>query len=404
MRPKLCVPIVESLRDGITARAGEYVRLAVDMAEWRVDFYAGYERELLSIVAELKSILREKELIVTLRTEAEGGEPNASRFDYFSFIEAVLQQGMADYVDIEVARCEEEVRRLCLKYADGYTKIIGSYHDFEATPTREDIIERLQQAKQAGCTVGKLACMPHEQSDVDTLLEATAAMKERYPEFPLITMAMGELGRQTRLYGGLYGSVLSFACVERASAPGQIYYEDMRRIFDKIYSGNKHIILIGFMGVGKSTISGELQRQTNRVEIDTDCWIEERENRTIADIFAQEGEEYFRQQETAVIDELGAMKPAVISCGGGMALRDLNRRKLQAIGTVVLLTAEPETIFERVKESDSRPLLNDNMNVEYIRKLMAERQPFYERAADVIVSTEHKMVSQIAKEILDKCL
>lgn len=87
-----------------------------------------------------------------------------------------------------------------------------------------------------------------------------------------------------------------------------------------------------------------------------------------------------------------------------MALRDLNRRKLQAIGTVVLLTAEPETIFERVKESDSRPLLNDNMNVEYIRKLMAERQPFYERAADVIVSTEHKMVSQIAKEILDKCL
>ena len=140
MRPKLCVPIVESLRDGITARAGEYARLAVDMAEWRVDFYAGYERELLSIVAELKSILREKELIVTLRTEAEGGEPNASRFDYFSFIEAVLQQGMADYVDIEVARCEEEVRRLCLKYADGYTKIIGSYHDFEATPTREDII------------------------------------------------------------------------------------------------------------------------------------------------------------------------------------------------------------------------------------------------------------------------
>lgn len=57
-----------------------------------------------------------------------------------------------------------------------------------------------------------------------------------------------------------------------------------------------------------------------------------------------------------------------------------------------------------MKESDSRPLLNGNMNVEYIRKLMAERQPFYERAADVIVSTEHKMVSQIAKEILDKCL
>lgn len=249
---------------------------------------------------------------------------------------------MADYVDMEVAHCEEQVRRLCQKYADGYTKIIGSYHDFVATPAKDDIIKRLQQAKQAGCAIGKLACMPHKQGDVDTLLEAVAAMKERYPDYPLITMAMGDLGRQTRLYGGLYGSVVSFACVERASAPGQIYYEDMCRIFDKIYSGNKHIILIGFMGVGKSTISGELQRQTNRVEIDTDIWIEEREGRTIAAIFEQEGEEYFRQQETAMIDELGAMKPAIISCGGGMALRDLNRRKLRAIGTVVLLTAEPK--------------------------------------------------------------
>lgn len=403
MRPKICVPVVEALRDGITARAREYAGLPVDTVEWRVDFYAGYEKELLSVVEELKGMLKEKELIVTLRTEAEGGEPNGSRFDYFSFVEAVLQQGIADYVDIEVARCEEGIRRLCSEYADGYTKIIGSYHDFVGTPSHETIVERLELSKQVGCAIGKLACMPQDSDDTATLLEATAVMKEKYPEYPLITMAMGDLGRETRLYGGLYGSWLSFACVEKASAPGQIFYEDMIQVFDKIYNGNRHIILIGFMGVGKSTISRELRNQTNRMEIDTDQWIEEREGRKISEIFEQDGEEYFRQKETAMIDELGAMKPSIISCGGGMALREINVKKLQAMGNIVLLTAQPETIFERVRGSDSRPILNGNMNVEYIQELMERRQPFYERAANVTVSTDHKMVSEIAKEILDKC-
>ena len=75
-------------------------------------------------------------------------------------------------------------------------------------------------------------------------------MKEEFPDFPLITMSMGELGKVSRLYGGLYGSFVSFGCVSEASAPGQVYYETMCEVFDKIYKGNRHIILIGFMGVG----------------------------------------------------------------------------------------------------------------------------------------------------------
>lgn len=403
MKPKICVPIVEILRDQITACARKYQSLPIEMVEWRVDFFAGYEKELPGVVDELKSLLGEKELIVTLRTEAEGGEPNGSRFDYFSLIEDILKQGKADYVDVEVARDEEMLRRLSSQYKSGHTKIIGSYHDFEKTPSRAAILKRLQRAKTAGADVAKLACMPQNREDVDCLLEATAAMKEQYPDYPLITMSMGELGVDSRLYGGLYGSEVSFGCAHRISAPGQVSYERMREIFDKIYKGNRHIILIGFMGVGKSTISRELKVQSNRMEIDTDEWIERQEGCSISEIFEKKGESYFRRLETEMIDELGTMKPAIISCGGGMALRELNVRKLRNMGSIVLLTAEPETILERVQAGENRPLLNGNMNTAYIRDLMEKRRPFYERAAMVKISTDHRMISDIAKEILEKC-
>lgn len=403
MRPKICVPIVASLRDEIRKRAESLAGLAVEMVEWRVDFFAGYQKEIASVVHELKSLLTNKELIVTIRTEAEGGEPNGSRFDYFAVIEELLQQGETDYIDFEVARDEKKLADLCVRYKESNTKLLGSYHDFEKTPTQEEIVHRLMRAKECGCAVGKLACMPQCKEDVDILLNATAKMKKREPDFPLITMSMGSLGGATRLYGGLYGSEVSFGSAGDRSAPGQISYEEMKEVFDRIYSGNRHIILIGFMGVGKSTISRELAFQSSRPELDMDQWIEKREGRTIEEIFAASGEEYFRDLETAIIDELGEMKPSIISCGGGMALRELNVRKLQAMGSIVLLTAEPETIFERVRYHTNRPLLKDNMNVEYIAELMEKRRVYYEHAATVTVATDHKMISEIAKEILEKC-
>lgn len=85
-----------------------------------------------------------------------------------------------------------------------------------------------------------------------------------------------------------------------------------------------------------------------------------------------------------------------------MALRDLNVRKMKALGKVVLLTAAPEAVYERVKISDTRPLLRDHMNVDYIRGLMEKRMPFYERAADINVATDNRMICDIAKEILER--
>lgn len=402
MRPKICVPIVAPLRDQIIREAGHIARLPVQMAEWRIDFYAGYERELPGIIEELKTVLGDKELIVTLRTEVEGGESNGSRFDYFNLLSSVLEQGKADYVDAEISRDPKQLAAFCRRYEERFTKIIGSYHDFQKTPSKEFIVQTLEKARQCGCDMGKFACMPHSSEDVDVLLSATAEYKDRVPGYPVITMSMGELGVNSRLYGGLYGSEVSFGCAGSISAPGQISYEEMIKVYDKIYTNAKHIFLIGFMGTGKSTISRELNYRFGKPEIDTDLWIEEQEGRSIPEIFESEGEDYFRDRETAMIDELGVLKPSVISCGGGMALRDLNVRKMQALGKIVLLTAAPEAIYERVRSSDNRPLLQDHMDIGYIQELMEKRMPFYERAADIQVATDNRMICDIAKEILEK--
>ena len=401
-RPEICVPIVAPFRSKIIEQAKEAAALPIQMAEWRMDFFSGYEIEITDIILEIKKYLADKKLIVTLRTEQEGGEPNGSRFDYFPLLTRIREQGAADYVDAEIMRDEKALRAVLSDTAQSTTKVIGSYHDFNGTPKQCFIVEMLERAGDMGCHVAKFACMPKTMEDVERLLRATEEEKERNPELPLITMSMGELGLCSRLYGGLYGSGVSFGSAFTASAPGQVSYKILNDVFDRIYSGRKHVILIGFMGTGKSTISRKLHELTGRPELDTDAWIEEQEGKKIAAIFEQEGESYFRQKETDMIDELGGMPPSIISCGGGMALRDLNVKKLQAIGEVVLLTAAPECILERVKESTARPILNGNMNREFIAGLMEKRQPYYERAADFCVATDGRSAREIAKEILEK--
>lgn len=397
-RPMICIPITEVTRDGIVNKAKEIRKLKCDLIEWRIDHFAGYEQEVVDIVNELKQVLIEKKLLVTLRTTYEGGEPNGDRFSYVELLKKVAEQGVSDYLDVEIHR--EGISEIIEIAKKNEVSVVGSYHDFTKTPSQSEIVSLLKEAKSLGVQVGKVACMPQSEEDVLTLLSATEEMKQDSPDFSLITMSMGELGKKSRLYGGLYGSEVTFAYVGEGSAPGQIPIEDVNAVFDKIYCGRKHISLIGFMGVGKSTISRELNHQTGRPEVDTDQRIVEEQGCSIATIFEEKGEPFFRELETALIDELGTEPPSIISCGGGMAIRDLNAKKLQAIGEIVLLTAEPETIYERVKDSTNRPLLNGNMNVDYIRGLMEKRRPFYEKAATIRVATDGKTVSEIAKEII----
>nr|WP_317449482.1 shikimate kinase [uncultured Sellimonas sp.] len=161
----------------------------------------------------------------------------------------------------------------------------------------------------------------------------------------------------------------------------------------------KHIFLTGFMGTGKTTISGSLKELLHMDVIDMDQAIEDMEQMPIREIFAQKGETYFRQCETGFLRKLKEKEGAIISCGGGVPLRNENVEAMKACGLVVLLTASPETIYERVKDSHNRPLLEQNKTPEYIRELLHKRDPYYKRAADLEVTTDGKSAGQIAEEI-----
>lgn len=161
----------------------------------------------------------------------------------------------------------------------------------------------------------------------------------------------------------------------------------------------KNILLIGFMGTGKSTVSAKLKQMLEMKEVDTDALIEEREGMSISDIFSKKGEEAFRKMETDLLHELKYSENLIVSCGGGMALRDENAAIMKEVGTVVWLTARPETILKRVQYDDSRPLLRGHKNVEFIQDLLKKRLPKYEAAADMIVATDDRNVWDICEEI-----
>lgn len=162
----------------------------------------------------------------------------------------------------------------------------------------------------------------------------------------------------------------------------------------------KHIYLIGFMGTGKSTVSKALHKLLSFREIDMDARIEEEQQMKISDIFAQYGEAYFRDLETACFATIAKEDAGIISCGGGAVLRQENVACMKKNGTIVLLTATPETVYSRVKHSTNRPILNGNMNVEYISQLMEKRQNAYASAYDIAVATDGKDPMAIAREIL----
>lgn len=163
----------------------------------------------------------------------------------------------------------------------------------------------------------------------------------------------------------------------------------------------KHnIILIGFMGSGKSTVGIRLSYLLRMSVVDTDKLIEKRAGKRISDIFAEEGEEAFRRREKECLQSLMQEKSKkIISTGGGLPLREENREALKKLGYVVYLKASPETIYERVKNDTTRPLLQTENPMQSIQELLTEREPFYQAAADTVISVDGKGFQEIIQEI-----
>lgn len=163
---------------------------------------------------------------------------------------------------------------------------------------------------------------------------------------------------------------------------------------------NTSLFLIGFMGAGKSSVAAALGEALEREVLEMDEYIVRQEGMPIPEIFSQKGEAYFRQCETALLHALAQWEPMVVSCGGGVAMRQENVDAMGACGTVILLQARPEVILERVRDDHNRPLLEGHKDVPYISQLMEQRRPKYEAAADITIDTSDLTVPQVRDEIL----
>lgn len=163
----------------------------------------------------------------------------------------------------------------------------------------------------------------------------------------------------------------------------------------------KSVVLIGFMGCGKSTMGIRLSYRLQYILEDTDKLIEAGAGMSVREIFAREGEEAFREMETQLLRKLTEKKgPRVYSVGGGTPVRTANRSLLKSLGTVVYLRTRPETVYERLKTDTSRPLLQGEDPLGKIRSLMAEREQAYAETADVILDVDEMSPDQVVESIM----
>lgn len=165
----------------------------------------------------------------------------------------------------------------------------------------------------------------------------------------------------------------------------------------------RNIVLIGFMGSGKTTMGLKLSYRLRMTVEDTDKLIERREGRSVGEIFAEDGEGYFRKLETELLEELADRgKGKIYSVGGGTPVRAENRELLKRLGKVVWLRLKPETVYERLKNDDTRPLLQCNDPLERIRELMEGRREAYESCADCIVDVDGVTPEEIMQKIQEE--
>ena len=169
------------------------------------------------------------------------------------------------------------------------------------------------------------------------------------------------------------------------------------------YSKGPHLILIGFMGSGKTSIGRGLSYKLRRAFHDTDRMIEEKEGMSISEIFASKGEGAFRQMETEVLREIRDDRIGrIYSLGGGTPVRMGNQPLIKKCGTVCYLRITAEEVYERLKGDTTRPLLQCDDPLSRIRELIAKRGPAYERCADIIVDTGSISRNQVMEAILEE--
>lgn len=237
---KTIVPITAKTKEQALAQAQIIANTAdADLAEFRIDLlsFASDTKQVIVLGHELKKILGNKPMIATIRTNNEGGQLEISDVDYGKTYQAYLKNPFMDWLDVEMFRDQKVVSEIVQKAHQKKVLIVMSNHDFQKTPSQDEIEKRLLKQDQMGADILKIAVMPKSKQDVFTLMNATLKVSQQTTK-PLLTMSMGQLGTISRVATANMGGSYSFGMIGQASAPGQIDVTKLKQILQTVQPTN----------------------------------------------------------------------------------------------------------------------------------------------------------------------
>ncbi len=232
--PKICVPITAKCEDNAKEEAYyicEEKKDSVDLVELRIDYLeeVGDNMQLQNVLKQIQHILGDIPLLCTLRTAAEGGELEVTEEQYDNILCACIDSGAIDMLDVEYYRGKELFQKISSYAHEKGVMVVGSNHDFQETPKKEELVQRLTCMEAAGADIAKIAVMPKDEQDVITVLDATLEARESI-NVPVVTISMGKMGLISRLAGQTFGSCITFGVGRKASAPGQIDADALKEV------------------------------------------------------------------------------------------------------------------------------------------------------------------------------
>lgn len=250
--PKICIPLTGKSQEEVLKEARQVEELPCQLVEWRADYMLAEMKDmtLRQKGGELKQVLKylrmelDLPIIFTIRTKKEGGQAELSKKEYFFINRLIAEARIADVMDIEAFDApgkvdERSIRKFIALAHKHHTHVLLSNHDFEGTPDLVEMMTRFFVMQELGGDLMKLAVMPKKEEDVFCLLEVAALMRDTYGEIPFIAIAMGKLGATTRICGGEFGSVITFASGAEASAPGQLDAVTLQNFLLQYYQKDK---------------------------------------------------------------------------------------------------------------------------------------------------------------------
>jgi 3-dehydroquinate dehydratase-1 len=244
--PKICVPLNGRTEEELISQLNLALKDPCDLFEWRADFYLAYQgiTDWQPMLLKIRSKTK-KPLIFTLRSEAEGGQSALRRSDTLALLRDVCEQGDVDFVDFELfeedGSMDEAKMEFLVEVAHSNKKmVILSNHDFDKTPDMDAIVKRLHAMERLGADLPKVAYMPTNKEDVSTLLEAARVVSSESMHKPFVAISMGEIGKESRICGGAFGSALTFAAPpssdgQNVTAPGQMKASELHRCICETY-------------------------------------------------------------------------------------------------------------------------------------------------------------------------